>query len=131
MPQTPDVAQRRALVAQLSRGGESVRKIADRLGVSKDTVQRDRAALAATPAATRVAQWRIDADQTTATLQQITELATATADAKPAYLPTLDDDTAAQWHAQLRDAAATLLAVADTFRDYYPHLTDPTATPDP
>ncbi|WP_405710054.1 helix-turn-helix domain-containing protein [Streptomyces xanthophaeus] len=131
MATNKDVAARRALVAQLTRDKVPIRTIADRLGVSKDAVHRDRKALAATPAATRLAAQRERADQAAATLVRLQEAVTAAAAARPAYQPAIDDATAAQWYAQLRDTAAALTDLANTFRDYYPHLTDPTATPDP
>lgn len=144
----PDVvARRRARVAELTRDNWSIREIAAELSVSKDVVYRDRLvnaatptatdtapdrdtpASTATPTATRRALHRQKASQAAAALQELHAAVTATEAARPAYQILVDDETAAQWIAQLRRDIATLAGVADTFRDYYPHLTDRTATP--
>ncbi|MFB6517455.1 helix-turn-helix domain-containing protein [Streptomyces sp. NPDC056401] len=128
-PTLDPVVQRRARVAELTRDKMSIRDIATTLKVSKDVVYRDRKFNAKGSAATRRALYRDRADQAAAAMEQLHTAVTATAAARPAYQLLVDDDTAAQWIAQLRDDAAALLAVADTFRDYYPHLNDPAATP--
>lgn len=126
-PTADPVAQRRARVAELTRDKMTIRDIAAELRVTKDVVYRDRKCNAKKPAATQRARYRDKADQAVAAMAQLAAAVTATEAARPAYQLLIDDDTAAQWIAQLRDNAAALLAVADTFRDYYPHLT---ATPD-
>ncbi|MFE5675089.1 hypothetical protein ACFQ7B_07635 [Streptomyces erythrochromogenes] len=131
-PKTTSVAQRRAHIAkrrarvdELTRDSRTIRDIAKELGVTKDVVYRDRLATRAT----RMAQYRDKAGQAAAAMAALRTAVTATEAARPAYQILVDDETAAEWLAQLREGAAALLAVADTFRDYYPHLTDPTATP--
>ncbi|WP_030659757.1 MULTISPECIES: hypothetical protein [Streptomyces] len=119
------VAERRARVEELTRDNWTIRDIAKELRVSKDVVYRDRLATRAT----RMAMYRDKAGQAAAAMAALRAAVTATEAARPAYQILVDDETAAQWLAQLRDDAAALLAVADTFRDYYPYLTDPTATP--
>lgn len=130
-PTTDPVAQRRARVAELTRDKMTVRDIAKTLGVSKDVVHRDRKANARKPTATRHALYRDKAGQAVAAMEQLRTAVTATEAARPAYQLLIDDDTAAQWIAQLRADAAALLAVADTFRDYYPHLAATPATTTP
>ncbi|MFD3777334.1 hypothetical protein [Streptomyces sp. NPDC058612] len=121
------VTQRRAAVARLAQAGASSRRIADELQISKDTVLRDLAAVAATtpPPATRMRQ---RTDLAHEAMRQLRQAVRQTVEARPGYAPLLDDATAAQWHAQLRQDAAALLAAADAFRDYYPHLA-PAAPP--
>ncbi|NUP19050.1 MAG: hypothetical protein HOZ81_23755 [Streptomyces sp.] len=139
-PTAAAVAQRRARVAELTRDNWTIRDIAAELGVHKDVVYRDRlvnaaaaAATAATPdrdtpatTATRRALYRDKAGQAADAMAALRAAVTATAAARPAYQILVDDETAAQWVAQLREDVATLAAVADSFGDYYPHLT---ATP--
>ncbi|MFD9306117.1 hypothetical protein ACFWCB_26270 [Streptomyces sp. NPDC060048] len=132
MPVTLDVAQRRTLVAQMSRGGVSIRAMATLLGVTKDVIHRDRKALAeaatATPA-TRAEQARQRVADITATLHDLRDTVDALVSAQPAYQLALDDATAAVWHATIRDTAAELTALTATFGDYYPALVALTATP--
>ncbi|WKV74238.1 helix-turn-helix domain-containing protein [Streptomyces sp. PCS3-D2] len=122
------VEDRRAAVARLTAAGASARRIADELGVSKDTVLRDRAANGAPPATDRRALFRAKAGQAADAMEQLRAAVIATQAARPAYQILVDDDTAAQWLTQLRQDAAALAAVADSFRDYYPHLTHPPAS---
>lgn len=122
-----NLATRRATVARMTKAGASTRRIADELGISKDTVRRDLAA-ATTPREElreRLRQRRALAHESMRHLRQAVSQAV---EARPGYCPLIDDATAAQWHTQLREDAAALLAVADTFGDYYPHLTGPAAT---
>ncbi|MEW2135527.1 hypothetical protein AB0892_02765 [Streptomyces sp. NPDC005409] len=115
------VAERRAKVRQLAQTGASSRAIADKLGVSKDTVLRDlrqpddmstaRAALRAR----KVAQAEEAVSQASAAAQ-------AVADANPSHMIT-DDATARRWCGALRAAAAQLTAQADAFTEYYPSAT--------
>ncbi|MEV7584407.1 hypothetical protein [Streptomyces erythrochromogenes] len=143
-PTAAAVAQRRARVAELTRdNSRTIRDIAAELGVHKDVVYRDRLVNAATAAATattpdrdtpastatRRALYRDKAGQAADAMAALRAAVTATAAARPAYQILVDDETAAHWIAQLREDVATLAAVADSFRDYYPYLTDPTATP--
>ncbi|MEU2450070.1 helix-turn-helix domain-containing protein [Streptomyces sp. NPDC012765] len=134
-PTTDPVARRRARVAQLTRDKRTIRDIAKELEVSKDVVYRDQKWIKrnapATPAATQHALHRDKAGQAAAALQALHTAITAAADARPAYQILVDDEMAAQWIAQLRDDARRVLDIAETFRDYFPHLTGPTATPDP
>ncbi len=129
-PTADAVAQRRARVAELNRDGVSIRETAATLGISKDTVYRDRLVNAATPTATERALHRDKADQAAAALQELRAAVTATTAARPAYQLLVDDETAACWIAQLREDTATLTALVESFRDAYSHLTDATATPD-
>ncbi|MER6198005.1 hypothetical protein ABT234_11655 [Streptomyces sp. NPDC001586] len=126
-----DVPRRRALVAQMSRDKVPIRTMAALLGVSKDVVHRDRQTLAAAPAETPAARRRQRVADTTATLGDLRDTAEALVKARPAYQMGVDDETAARWYAELRDTTARLAALAATFGEYYPHLTDPTATPSP
>ncbi|MFZ3494608.1 hypothetical protein ACODT5_15515 [Streptomyces sp. 5.8] len=128
-PTTDPVAQRRALVAELTRDKKSVRDIAKELGVSKDVVHRDRIANAATPSA-RQARLRDKAAQAAAAMEQLRDAVDATAAARPAHQVLVTDETARQWLAQLREDIAMLTGVADSFCDMYPHLAETPATPD-
>ncbi|MEU6294842.1 hypothetical protein [Streptomyces erythrochromogenes] len=119
------VAARRARVDELTRDEWTIRDIARELHVSKDVVYRDRIALRAT----RMALHRDKAGQAAAAMAALRAAVTAAQAARPAYQLLVDNETAAEWLAHLREDAATLLAVADSFRDSYPHLTAPTATP--
>ncbi|MFB7171101.1 hypothetical protein ACFCYM_09805 [Streptomyces sp. NPDC056254] len=139
-PTAAAVAQRRARVAELTRDRRSIRDIAAELGVSKDVVHRDQqwlkrqkpaTATATAPAgtATRHPLAHDKTAQAATALQQLRAAVTATVAARPVYQLYVDDATAAEWIAQLRQDVASLAAVADSFRDYYPHLTGPGATP--
>ncbi|MGW2985442.1 helix-turn-helix domain-containing protein [Streptomyces goshikiensis] len=130
MSQTPQTrADRRATVAAMTEAGASTRRIADELGISKDTVRRDLAA--AKPSAEAVRRrLRQRAALAHESMRHLRQAVSQAAEARPGYCPLNDDGTAAQWYTQLREDAAVLYALAETFRDYYPHLTDPTATPD-
>lgn len=126
---TPDpVAQRRALVAELTRAKKSLRDIAKELGISKDAVRRDRIANAATPSA-RQARLRDKAGQASCAMEQLRDAVDATAAARPAHQVLVTDETASEWLAQLREHIDILTGVADSFRDMYPHLTETPATP--
>ncbi|WP_158721172.1 helix-turn-helix domain-containing protein [Streptomyces sp. NRRL S-241] len=106
-----DRAARRAAVAQLAQTGASQRRIADELGVSKDTVRRDLAA-ATSPRQRlheRLSQRAALAHDAMRHLRQAVSQAT---EARPGHCPGIDDDTAAQWHSQLRDDAAALTGPA-------------------
>ncbi|MFF3398263.1 DeoR family transcriptional regulator [Streptomyces sp. NPDC002659] len=117
-----EIAQRRARVRQLARGGASCRAIAAQLGVSKDTVRRDLEAADAPPAtpAQRIAQ---RAAQTESAMSQLSAAAQAIDDARPARTVT-DSETARRWLTELRATAARLDAHADAFADYYPSATE-------
>ncbi|WKV74741.1 hypothetical protein AW27_026410 [Streptomyces sp. PCS3-D2] len=128
-PSTDEVAQRRARVAELTRDKLTIRDIATELGVTKDVVHRDQQWLKKQALATPRALFRDKADQARTAMAQLHAAVTATAAARPAYQVLIDDATAAQWIAQLRDDANRLRDIADTFRELYPHLTGPAATP--
>ncbi|MFE7097007.1 helix-turn-helix domain-containing protein [Streptomyces erythrochromogenes] len=119
------VADRRAAVARLTAAGASARSIADELGVSKDTVLRDRAATAAP----RRALCQEKAGRAASAMAQLRAAVTAAVDARPAYQILVYDDTAARWIAQLRQDVATLAALLETFDEGFPHLTAPDAKP--
>ncbi|TXS30742.1 DNA-binding response regulator [Streptomyces sp. ms191] len=115
------VAQRRGNVRRLVAQGLSNRAIGEELGISKDTVRRDREWLDL-PLAERVAQRVAHTDEA---VRQACAAAQSAADMRPAYVPT-DAETARRWHEQLRAAAEQLVALADQFADH-PALT-PCAT---
>jgi len=109
----PAVAQRRGKVRRLVAQGLSNRAIGEQLGIGKDTVRRDREWLDL-PLAERVAQRVAHTDDA---VRQACAAAQATADMRPAYVPT-DAETARRWREQLRAAAAQLAALADQFADH-------------
>lgn len=119
-----EIEERRAKVRQLAHPGASARQIAAQLGVSKDTVLRDLAALD-TPPATPAQRIAHRVAQTESAMSQLCAAAHAIDGAPPAYAVT-DDETAARWRTELRATAARLMAHADAFADYYPSATDAT-----
>ncbi|HEY9370789.1 hypothetical protein [Streptomyces sp.] len=119
-----EVAQRRANVRRLWRGGASNRAIAEQLGIHHRTVARDLEWFEL-PLAERVAQRVAQTDEA---VRQARAAAQAAADMRPAHVPT-DAETARRWHDQLRATAAQLAALADEFTDHTPTTecaTDPT-----
>ncbi|MFB9440009.1 helix-turn-helix domain-containing protein [Streptomyces showdoensis] len=108
------MAQRRAAVRRFAAQKLSNRAIAERLGISKDTVRRD---LEAPEVSLRelVAE---RAAQTDTAVSQACAAAQSAADMRPAYVIT-DEATARRWHSDLRAAAGQLTALADQFADYY------------
>ncbi|MFF4166892.1 hypothetical protein [Streptomyces sp. NPDC001741] len=124
------LAQRRTQVRELAQGGASNRRIATKLGISKDTVARDLRATEAPPAepieapveepaptfAQRLAHRRT---QTETAMRQLSAAAQAIDAARPAYTPA-DEETALRWYGELRAVVAQLTACADAFADYYP-----------
>lgn len=109
------VAQRRGSVRRLVARGLSNRAIGEELGISKDTVRRDREWLDL-PLAERVAQRVAHTDEA---VRQACAAAQEAADMRPAYVPT-DEETARRWYEQLRATAALLAAQADQFADHHP-----------
>jgi IS30 family transposase len=115
------VAERRAKVRQLAKGGASSREIAKEVGVSKDTVLRDMRQADATPdpravlRAEKLAHAEEAVSQASAAVQ-------AVIDARPSHMIT-DDATAQRWCGALRAAADALAAQADAFAEYYPCAT--------
>lgn len=109
------VAQRRGNVRRLVARGLSNRAIGEELGISKDTVRRDREWLDL-PLAERLAQ---RAAQTDEALRQACAAVQAAVDLRPAYTVT-DAETARRWYEQLRATAAQLTAQADQFAEHYP-----------
>ncbi|MFG2993969.1 helix-turn-helix domain-containing protein [Streptomyces sp. NPDC048257] len=127
MSQTPQTrADRRATVARLAQTGASQRRIATELGISKDTVRRDLAD-AATPRDDVTERLRHRATLAHEAMRHLRQAVSQATEARPGHCPGIDDETAAQWHTQLREDAAALAALAETFREYYPHLTAQTA----
>lgn len=126
MSQTPQTrAERRATVAAMTEAGASTRRIADELGISKDTVRRDldqMRAAATTPRQELQQRLRRRVALAHEAMSHLRQAVSQAVEARPGYCPLIDDETAAEWHAQLRDDAAALAALAETFRDYYPRL---------
>ncbi|WP_405423549.1 helix-turn-helix domain-containing protein [Streptomyces erythrochromogenes] len=121
-----EIAERRTRVRHLAQSGASNRRIADALGVSKDTVRRD---LAAEPdpdeppvvsQRERLAQRVAHAERA---VSQACAAAQAVAYVRPAAVFT-DDATAERWWRTLREAADQLGAAADAFAAYYPAATE-------
>lgn len=116
-----EVATRRATVRRLAQSGASSRRIADELGVSKDTVLRDLRQPEA-PTMSRLERLAQRAAQTDTAVRHLSAAVQGVIDVRPAYTFT-DDATAARWCGALRTAAAQLLAHADAFADLYPSAT--------
>ncbi|MGW6785375.1 hypothetical protein [Streptomyces sp. NPDC054987] len=121
-----EIAERRTRVRQLAQGGASNRRIADELGVSKDTVRRD---LAHTPDPVEphvmsqrelLAQRVAHAERA---VSQACAAAAAVAYVRPAAV-LADAATAERWWRTLREAAAQLGAAADAFAAHYPAATE-------
>ncbi|WP_159050765.1 hypothetical protein [Streptomyces sp. IMTB 1903] len=121
-----EIAERRTRVRQMAQGGASNRRIADELGVSKDTVRRDLAAepdpveLPVMSQRERLAQRVAHAERA---VSQACAAAGAVAYVRPAAVLT-DDATAERWWRTLREAADQLGAAADAFAAYYPAATE-------
>ncbi|MER6484092.1 hypothetical protein ABT264_11190 [Streptomyces virginiae] len=120
-----EIAERRTRVRHLAQSGASNRRIADELGVSKDTVRRD---LAAEPDPVKppvMSQRERLAQRVAHTEQAVSQVSTAVqalVDGRPAAVFT-DDATAERWWRTLGEAAAQLQAAADAFADYHPCAT--------
>ncbi|MFI9063232.1 helix-turn-helix domain-containing protein [Streptomyces sp. NPDC053429] len=121
MTSPAEIATRRTVVRQLAQGGASSRQIAERLGVSKDTVLRDLAHTAPVPM-TRAERLAQQTAQTEAVMRQLCAAVQAAGEARPAYT-LADDATAQRWCAELREASGALAELADQFAAYYPCAT--------
>ncbi|MCY0961553.1 helix-turn-helix domain-containing protein [Streptomyces sp. H27-H5] len=121
MTSPTEVADRRATVRRLAKGGASNRQIAAQLGVSKDTVRRDLSQEDA-PAGTVAQRLAQQVAHTEAVMSQLCAAVQAAVEARPAYT-LADDATAQRWCAELRAASGALAHLAGAFAEYYPCAT--------
>ncbi|MFD5507001.1 hypothetical protein ACFWIB_04390 [Streptomyces sp. NPDC127051] len=115
------IAGRCAKAYRLAKGGASTQEIAEELGVSTDTVLRDKKRFP-TAAAARAHLLAHHAAQAEAAVRQAVTAAQAVTEARPGYT-IVDDETAGRWCSELRAAAEQLAAAASAFADYYPSVT--------